>query len=85
MKLSFTVACTRTRHLLQVNAVHTVMSYFFKMHPNVILPSTFISPKWFLSSRLNYNIFVYIFHVAHASYIFIPSYVSWFGTLIIFG
>jgi len=36
--------------LSQINPVHAISSYFFKIHFNIIFPSTSISPKKFLST-----------------------------------
>jgi hypothetical protein len=62
--------------LRQVKAVHTIMYYFYKIHPNVTLPSTSVSSKWSLSFRLYDQTFVYTFHMAYASYIPSPSHPS---------
>ena len=37
----------------QLDPVHTPTSYFLKIHLNIILPSTYGSPKWSLSFKLH--------------------------------
>jgi hypothetical protein len=37
--------------LYQINAVHTIPSYFYKIHFNIILPSTHKSIKWLLAFK----------------------------------
>ena len=39
--------------LCQLDPVHTPTSYFLKIHLNIILPSTYGSPKWSLSFKLH--------------------------------
>ena len=41
--------------LSQLDPFHTPTSYFLKIHPNIILPSTSESPKWSLSYRGHRN------------------------------
>ena len=44
---------TNSRHLRQLDPVHTPTSYFLKIHLNIILPSMPVSPKWSLSVGLS--------------------------------
>jgi len=41
--------------LSHLNPIHTPISYFQKIHFNIILPSTSRSPKWSLSLRTEYT------------------------------
>jgi hypothetical protein len=49
--------------LSQMNSVHIVASYFYKIHSNIILPLTLRSSKWSLSFGFFYNNFVCISHL----------------------
>jgi hypothetical protein len=46
---------------------------FFKIHFNIIFPSTPIPPKWFLPLRVSHRNLVSVFHLLRASYTFCPS------------
>jgi len=44
----------------QINAVHIIPSYFFKVHFNTALPSTFRSSWWSLCFRFYDKVFLHI-------------------------
>ena len=48
--------------LIQPYPVHTLTSYFLKIHLNIILPSASGSPKWLSFNYYYYYIYIYKIH-----------------------
>jgi hypothetical protein len=53
-----------------INPIHTLQTYFRKIHFNIILQSTPRSPEWSLPFRLSNQ----TFHLPYARYVSRPSY-----------
>jgi hypothetical protein len=58
--------------LSQMHPVHTLPTYFLKLHPNIILPFMLRSSKQSLPFRISNQNFVCISHLPHACYITCP-------------
>ena len=71
----FIAAFTSAR---QLDPVHTPTSHFLKIHLNIILPFTLVSPKWSLSLRFPYQNPVYACPLPHTCYVPCPSHSSLF-------
>ena len=65
--------------LSQLDPVHTVTSYFLKIHLNIIFPSTPVSPKWSLSLSFPHEKLLYTSPLPHARYMLCPAHSSWFN------
>jgi len=69
---SFVIAFTSARHLSLSRAswIQSISptSHFLKIHPNIILPSTSGSPKWYLSFRFPHQKPVYASPLPHRRY-----------------
>jgi len=63
--------------LSQLDSVHAPISYFLKIHINIIIPSKRGSPKWSLSLRFPHQNTAYVFTVPH-TYMPSPSHSSRF-------
>jgi len=62
---------TLVRILSQINPAHTLTTYFFKVHFNIILPST---PVFKLVSSLHIFLPKLHMHLCHACYMYRPSH-----------
>ena len=71
--------------LNQLDPVHTLTSYFLKIHLNIILQSTPGSPKLSVSLRFPHQNPVYASPLPHTRYMPLPSHSSLFITRTIFG
>jgi hypothetical protein len=65
-------------NLSQPNPVHTPTSHFLKIQLNIILPSTSVSPQWFLSLRFPHQNPIYTSPLPHPRYMPRPSHSSRF-------
>ena len=59
--------------LSQLDSVHTPTSYFLKIHLNIIVPSTPVSPEWSLSLRFPQQNPLYASSPLHTRYTPHPS------------
>jgi len=64
--------------LSQLDPVDTHTSHFLKIHLNIIIPSTSVSPKWSLSLWFPHQKPVYGFPLPHTHYMTHPSHSSRF-------
>ena len=62
----------------QLDPIQIHTSHFLKIHLNIILPSTPVSPKWFLSLRVPYQNPVYASPLTHTRYMHRPFHSSRF-------
>jgi len=53
--------------------INVLVLYVFKIHFNIILPSTVMFPKWSVPFRFPDNIFLWISYRSHACYMPCPS------------
>jgi len=64
--------------LSQMNSVHTLITYFFGIHFNIILPSTSNSPKWFRLFSFFFQVKFYT-HFLSLQYVLRALYILYFG------
>ena len=64
--------------LSQLDPVHTTTSHFLKIHLNIILPSTPVSPTWSLSLRFPHQNPVHTSPLPHTCHMPCPSHSSQF-------
>ena len=62
----------------QLDPVHIPTSHFLEIHLNIILPSTYGSPKWSLSLRFPHQKPMYASPLRHTRYMPRPSHSSLF-------
>jgi len=62
--------------LSQFDPVHVPTTYFLKIHLNIILPSTSVSPKWSLSHKFHHQNTIYVSSLPHTRYMPRPSHSS---------
>jgi len=69
---------TNSPYPSQLNPVHIPTSHFLKLHLNIILPSTPVSPKWPLSLRFPHQNLEYASPIPYTRYMPRPSHSSRF-------
>ena len=71
--------------LSQLDPVHTPTSHFLKIHPNIILPSTPGSSKWYFPLSFSHKIPLYAYPIPHKRYMPRQSLSSRFITQTVLG